>query len=64
MGKRFRITAWFTEDAAANGYLATHKNEGVIACTHDGLILIAELNSGRAARGPDRREPAGDFPPK
>lgn len=43
MGKLFDITAWFPSDDAANDYLARHADEGVIASTADGLVLIANI---------------------
>ena len=45
MGKLFQITAWFASDDAANAYLANHRDEGVIASTNDGLVLIANIRS-------------------
>lgn len=45
MGKLFRVTAWFASDDDANAYLANHRDEGVIAGTDDGLVLIANIRS-------------------
>jgi hypothetical protein len=42
MGKFLKITAIFHTDKAANAYLETHKDEGVVACFGD-MVLIANL---------------------
>lgn len=44
MGKRLRVTAWFASDDEANNYMSRHKDEGVIAVTKDGLVLLADVH--------------------
>lgn len=43
MGKIFQVTGIFKNDDDANSYLATHKDEGVIADFH-GLVFVAAFN--------------------
>ncbi|TIX28862.1 hypothetical protein [Mesorhizobium sp.] len=45
MGKLFELTAWFADDNEANAYIANHPDEGVIASTVDGLVLIANVRT-------------------
>lgn len=43
MGKAFRVTAMFSTDEEANAYLEKHPDEGVIATSKTGLVMIANL---------------------
>ena len=42
MGKALRVTAVFTSDDEANAYMHKNKNEGVIACFGN-LVLLANI---------------------
>lgn len=45
MGKALRVTAWFTDEAAANAYMASARGrqEGVVAQFGE-LILLADMH--------------------
>jgi hypothetical protein len=42
MGKALRVTAWFTDDDAANAWMERNSGHGVVAVL-DGLILVANI---------------------
>ena len=39
MGKRFQVTAIFTEEAEANAHMETHDDQAVIACFGPFIVL-------------------------
>ena len=45
MGKLFPITAIFDNDDEANQYMSRKRDEGVIACSGD-MVIIASFYSG------------------
>ena len=55
MGKLFPVTALFKSDAGANAYMATHRDEGVIAEVQ-GIIFIAAFHSAVPADQPEEQE--------
>ena len=51
MRKLLKVTAIFTDDDAANAYMATHRDEGVVAVMGE-FILVANLHDhGNVAAG-------------
>lgn len=48
MGKRFRVTGIFTDEASANSHMERNSNDAVIACFGP-FILLAEKYTGERA---------------
>ncbi len=48
MGKRFQVKAIFTDDATANAYMETHRDQGLIA-EFGPFRIIANLYAGVSA---------------
>ncbi len=49
MGKRFRVTGIFTDDASANSHMKRNSNDAVIACFGPFIVMAEKYTGERAA---------------